>query len=256
MKQTIIFRGSVVFNKHPDNFLKESIEVLRNWFDGEVIVSTWKNQKEHVKNIKNIDKIILTDDPGPGPIQQLNRQIISYEAGLNEASNDLVMVTRTDFIHKKNIFHHLNDNPLQQNQFKIFKKKLLIGNMMSIDPSSQEVPNTFRLSDWFQVGLREDIENWGRIKNTISNMDLSNSGCTEKIWMTAVLKKNNYKNISPSDTSEIDKNFWDIVVNNFIIKNTKSTLHSYNMNWINQPEDLYCYISEELYNQKYNNILT
>ena len=68
--------------------------------------------------------------------------------------------------------------------------------MMSIDPSSQEVPNTFRLSDWFQVGLREDIENWGRIKNTISNMDLSNSGCTEKIWMTAVLKKNNYKNNS------------------------------------------------------------
>ena len=53
MKQTIIFRGSVVFDKHPDNFLKGSIEVLRNWFDGEVIVSTWKNQKEHVKNIKN-----------------------------------------------------------------------------------------------------------------------------------------------------------------------------------------------------------
>ena len=116
------------------------------------------------------------------------------------------MVTRTDFIHKKNIFHHLNDNPLQQNQFKIFKKKLLIGNMMSIDPSSQEVPNTFRLSDWFQVGLREDIENWGRIKNTISNMDLSNSGCTEKIWMTAVLKKNNYKRTRKYDLIYYNRN--------------------------------------------------
>ena len=218
MKQTIIFRGSVAFDKHPENFLKQSIEIIRTWFNGEIIVSTWKNQKDYLKNIKNIDKVILTDDPGPGPIQQLNRQIISYESGLDQASNDLVMVTRTDFIHKKDIFQYLDDNPLQQKEFKILKKKILIGNMMSIDPDSQEIPNTFRLSDWFQVGLREDIENWGRIKNTISNMDLSNSECTEKIWMTAFLRKNNYKNISPSETSEIDKNLWNIVVNIFIVK--------------------------------------
>jgi hypothetical protein len=250
MKNSVIFRGSLVYDKHPKNYLKESIKILREWFDGEVIVSTWKHQEKHLIGIDGIDKIVLSEDPREGPIQQLKRQIISYEKGLDVASGNLILVTRTDFIHRKNIFEYHNSLPKFDEKFKILKEKLLIGNMMSINPVSNELPNTFRLCDWFQLGNSEDINNWGRVYQTMINSNIDYN-CTEKNWFVYFLLKNNVKNIE-NNTYEIDSFYWDYILSNFVIKNTITTLNSHNMNWSFQPEKLDCYLTEEIYNNKYN----
>jgi len=251
MKKTVVFRGSVVFDKHPKNFLEESVKVLRAWFDDEVIVSTWEGQEKYLTKIDGIDKVVISKDPGPGPIQHLNRQVMSYENGVENANGDLVLVTRTDFMHFIDLFQFYGGQNKVDFRYKIFKSKLLIGNMMSINPLSYEVPNTYRLADWFQMGLKEDVANWGCISKQIKDKTFT-SPCTEKIWLTSCLSKNGLS-CTPEDTSAIDKDFWHYVISNFVIKNTKSTLKSINMNWINQPENLPSYITEELYNAHYDN---
>ena len=251
MRKTIIYRGSVVFDKHPKNFLKNSIKTLRTWFDGEVIVSTWDNQEKNLIGIDNIDKVIISKDPGEGPIQNFKRQVLSYQKGVESSTGDLILVTRTDVIHNKDIFKYINDCPKFNQNFKVFKNKLLIGNMMSINPLSNENPNTFRLSDWFHLGFRSDIENWGDIYDMITNNNTIYS-CTEKTWFIYFLIKNNIIEITETNTNSIDNLYWDYIISNFIIKNTRSTLNSFNMNWDFQPENLNSYITEKEYMNQYN----
>ena len=87
-KRSIIYRGSLFFDKRPEIFIKNSIESARKWFDGEIIVSTWKHQEKYLFGIDGIDKIVLTEDPGSGPIQQMNRQLISYMNGVENSNGD------------------------------------------------------------------------------------------------------------------------------------------------------------------------
>jgi hypothetical protein len=249
---SVVLRGSICYSTHPVSYIQDSIRSIRSWHDGEVIVSTWEGQEQFLKNVGGIDKIIISKDPGPGPIQHLRRQVISYENGINAAIGKKALVTRTDFVHHSNIFEHLDSEPLSlDHRFKIFQSRLVIGNMMCIDPRSAEIPNTFRLSDWFQAGNIEDIKNWGCVSHLIDTLDYSHFGCTEKAWFILFLIKNNISAISLRNTSSIDANYWDFILNNFIIKNTKSTLQSSNQNWSFQSEKLECYITEQLYDDMF-----
>lgn len=253
-KKSIVYRGSVIFPKHPKNFLKDSIEGVRKWFDGEIIVSTWKGQESHLININDIDKIILTDDPGFGPIQQINRQVISYTKGIEVSTGDEILVTRTDMCHDINIFDYLYLNTNKNKNLNVFNHKLVTGNMMTISPYSNEVVRDFRISDWFQCGTKEDIYKWGDIMGVLSLENIYGLECTEQIWSLCVLKKMFGNDIDLKNISNIKRFSWDYIINNFDIYNTKTTLKTINMNWDFQPEFIDCYLTEKDYKIMYNKL--
>jgi hypothetical protein len=254
MKKTIIFRGSICFEKHPENFLSSSIQECRKWFDGEIIISTWKGQEKFIGDIKGFDKVIFSDDPGPGPVQQINRQIISFKEGLKNTDSELILVTRTDVIHHTDMFNFFDIDTKCTDSLKIFEKKITIGNMMSILPDSNEHPSKFRLGDWFHLGLKKDLEKWSDIYDLVNSEQISGMSCTEQIWSLSVIKK--YLNLIPSvnDFSSVNERSWDYILNNFSIWNTKTDLKTINMNWSFQPEFLYSYIDRNYYLNKLKEI--
>ena len=80
-----------------DTSTQRAIDAVRSWHDGDIIVSTWKCESAFELG-GNVTRI-LTDDPGPGPIQNINRQIV----GLREATrkiddDDLVFKIRHDML--------------------------------------------------------------------------------------------------------------------------------------------------------------
>jgi len=254
-KRSIIYRGSLFFDKRPEIFIKHSIESARKWFDGEIIVSTWKHHEKHLLGIDGIDKVILTEDPGSGPIQQMNRQLTSYMKGVENSNGDEILVTRSDIAHDKNIFDFLYKNTKKNNIFNIFKNKIVVGNMMTISPSSNEKIKHFRINDWFHCGTKEDIFQLGDIKNTLLEQNTNGMDCTEQAWSLCLIKKYIDKNLNFQNFEEFYKNSLNYMVNNFDIYNTKTSLGVTNYNWYNQPEFLDCYITEEEFISIYNKIL-
>lgn len=257
MKQSVVVRGSLSYNKHPKNFIELVVNSIRSWFDGELILSTWEGQEKYLNNDLDIDKVVYSSDPGSGPIQHWQRQVVSYQNGLSVSSGDEIMVTRTDMVHKINPFQFLNTFQNSGSDLKVFDNKLVVSNMMTIRPDSNEYPNTFRVCDWMQVGSREDIFKWSDILNYILNLDLeklSEMNCTEKLWALSVLKNKYPDIIDIYDSSNIDEFAWDFIVNNFIVLDTKSMLGAINMNWHFQPEYLPCYLDHDTYIKLYDTV--
>lgn len=274
---SILLRGSICSGKRPVSFIKENIQSIRNWFDGELVLCTWKNQYDLLsKEVnKNIDKIILLEDPGSGFIQEYNRQLISFREGLNNCSEDVVMVARTDLRVTKNPFLIWDTIPSKNNgRMKIFDKRVLIGNMMTIKPDRTKPHNYFRTSDWIQLGQKKDLEKLcsvlptsiqlyeealrtklvhGHSYNMIDN-ELGDPG-TEQIWLISLIRQYLKVDIDLINYKKFElETAWDAILNNFCIKNTRSSLNAYNMNWTFQPEDLWCYLTEDEYNNKYTEI--
>jgi hypothetical protein len=251
--KSVVIRGAIKFPTHPISYIDEVVSSIRSWFDGELIISTWEDQREYLTNISGVDKIVYTKDPKEGPIQQWKRQAVSYRNGFLASSGDVVMVTRSDICHYKDPFSYLNKFRLKCNDdLNLFNHKLIVSNMMSIRPNSYEYPNTFRISDWFQIGYRADIDIWSNILHIIDEIDpeFGYVQCTEKLWLLSALKSK-YE-IDLKDSTNVDHLNFSAILNNFIILNTRSTLGAYNKNWEFQPEDLPCYITESDFVGAYN----
>jgi hypothetical protein len=76
--------------------------------------------------------------------------------------------------------------------------------------------------------------------------------CCEQLWNLCLIKKY-VTDIKFCDTTEINHNHWDYVLNNFLIGNTSSHLGALNKTWITQPEDMNFYITTDKYLYHYNN---
>lgn len=263
MKKSVVIRGSISYNDHPENFLDLVLDSIRSWFDGEIVLSTWKGQEKfitkHAENV--IDKFVYSEDPGEVDnfkLKHFKRQVLSYVNGFNESTGDLVMVTRPDIIFKKDLFQYIDTYPFSTDQLKVFEKKLVVSNMMTIRPDSDEFPNCFRVCDWYQVGHRQDIQQWANILDTALSLDTSrmtDMNCTETMWFLSVLK-NKFGDIVDIYEPSFDlKQFaWEAIVNNFIVMDTRTSLNAENMNWTFQPEYCSCYFNEVLYRDLYERI--
>jgi hypothetical protein len=258
MKQSIVIRGSISYERHPENYLNSVIGSIRSWFDGQIILSTWKEQEKYLDKFLEIDEVIFTEDPGSGPIQQWKRQVVSYQKGLEKATGDLVMVTRSDIAYHKNLFKYVDTFPNSTTDLKVFDKKLVISNMMTIRPDYDEIPNCFRVCDWIQIGYKNDIYKWSDVLEHVDSLDLSkitNMNCTESLWFLSVLKNKFGKLIDIYDSSNINNSAWEAIVNNFIVMDTRTSLNAENLNWKFLPEYGSCYFSESLYEQLYESII-
>lgn len=247
MKKSIIIRGKIFPHT------QETISSIRTWFDGEIILSTWIDQD--ISNLNGYDVLINTQDPGPGPIQQMKRQIVSYQEGLRACSGELLLVTRSDMVHYKDPFEHFGQLKNKNEVFRVFEERVIIGNMMSIHPErncpgEHEHQRYFRLNDWFQIGLKKDLEKWSSVLETVEQ-NINANICTEQFWFAGCLKKHFDSSIDLYNLRLYKEFLWLAILNNFRILNTKSTLKSINKNWEFQPENLICYLMEEEYNKKY-----
>jgi hypothetical protein len=247
MNNTIVIRGKIF------EHTQKTVNSIRTWFDGELILSTWEEQDTQ---ITGIDKLVTQRDPGPGPVQQAARQIYSYKAGLESASNDLIMVTRSDIVHNKNLFHFYNTLNQYDEKFKIFDSRLIVSNMMTINPekSHSHIPTEkdkyFRVCDWFQVGIKKDLFKWANVLDVFDRY--KNLGlCTEQLWFCGLIQENHFPILESNDIMKYKFLFWDYLINNFQIINMKTTGDAVNLNWQFQPENLGCYLMENEYNEKY-----
>lgn len=247
MKQSIVLRGSL------HNDINNIILLIRNWFDGEIVICTWKTEQNKIKNFYElVDKIHFIDDPGAGPIQNIKRQMKSFQEGLDVSTGDEILISRADMLFHKNIFSFLYKNKQQNEKFCFVDDKIIIGNIMTINPLSNEIPNTYRISDWFHCSTKKSLEKMvcgiDLVFNANENLINEYKLCTEKLWIHSILSK--LFDVDLYDSSQYDKHFWDLLYNNFILLNSISTLNTENLKYKNQPENLSCYITEYNYNCK------
>jgi hypothetical protein len=259
--RSVVIRGSIAFDKRPDVYIQQVVDSIRSWHTGELVLSTWSNQQHAIQGLYGIDKVVCSDDPGEGPIQQFLRQAQSYYYGVMHCAGSEILVTRTDIMHFRDLFELRNTYPRKTNaNISAFTEKLLIGNMMTIKPGSEIDISTYRANDWFQVGIREDILKWASVFEDIKHLDINrihelrNSGsiCTENLWFKMLLKK--YVNPNIDITEWPDHIALNALIDNFEVMNTITTARAINLNWTFQPQRLGCYLSEEEYRDAYNTL--
>ena len=185
----------------------------------------------------------------------MKRQIVSYKNGLESANGEVILVTRSDMVHYTDPFYFFGKLQNKNEIFRIFEERIVIGNMMTIHPDRNCPGETneqryFRMNDWFQVGLKIDLEKWCNVLDIVEQ-NLSANICTEQFWFAGCLKKYFDDSIDLNNLQKYKNFLWLSIVNNFRVLNTKSTLKAVNKNWENQPENLICYLMEHEYNNKF-----
>lgn len=270
MKKSILLRGRIAdeFNL-PNryggvrlNHIQDSINTIRKWFDQEIIISTWKGQEKYLTNISGVDKIIFLDEPDNGPVGYIKKQIYSLNEGLKHVSGDMILESRCDIIFNKNIFDSYIDLPYNNSNYKIFDRRILTCSHMSINPDKfDDGPKYFRISDWFHLGFKKDLEKLSDIFDVLNEIpneivvphpwfQFNNCTCCEQFWNLCLIKKN-IKDIKFCDISEIKHNHWDYLLNNFLVFNTFSDLGAINKTWEKQPENMDFYITKNEYMNYY-----
>jgi hypothetical protein len=262
---SILLRGGIAFDRRPTSFVRETIPSLRKWFDGQLVVSTWKGHEHHLEGLeKEIDVLVVSEDPGPGFIQSYNRQLISYDVGLKACVGELVFACRADFDIRTDPFGCWQQLPKKNNGFmQVFQERVIAGNMMSLPPQDNRAAETyFRISDWFQLGTRADLEKWCSVLDTskmlyqqfLGSPDISTKEYrsevfgTEQVWFISLLNKYVDAGLNLINYHQYDSRIaWCALMNNFYILNSRSTLNAHNLNWNFQPEFHPEYLTEDGY---------
>ena len=134
--------------------------------DAEIILSSWENSD--VEDLKSFcDKIILSKDPGGfkfgrgEDLNNLKRQLISTQAGLNECNRKYILKFRTDLVLKNNNILKYNNKLKRINKFKLFQNRILTNDIYTfkyITDGTNKCFYPFQISDWWHFGLSEDIK--------------------------------------------------------------------------------------------------
>lgn len=264
---SILIRGSIAYEKYPTAFVQETIPLIRKWFGGQLVVSTWKGQEHHLRGLEGmIDDVVLSDDPGFGCIQSYDRQLISSKAGVERCSGDLIFVARADFMVKNDPFLLWNRVPASRgSHMAVFENRIIVGNMMTISPNKAEPKiSNFRPSDWIQMGTKSDLLKWSGVLEQSHQLYSAATGLTdlttseyksetygsEQLWLISLLNKYVSKDITLSNYWLCDPyDVWCALINNFAVFNTRSTIGAYNLNWGFQPEFHPWYMTEDEYFQ-------
>lgn len=158
---------------------------LRSIFpEAELILSTWKNSET---SDLNADKIVFSEDPGAvvvdkiaGTLNNVNRQIISTQAGIKAATRPYILKTRTDILFENAdflfYFGKYDDIPSPY-----FKNRLLICNYYTRNPRIFSA--CFHPSDWIVFGNGIDVKNYYKNIPTMTRKD--------ETWFSYHSKKSN-----------------------------------------------------------------
>lgn len=129
--------------------------------ESEIILSCWEG--EDISEII-VNKIILNKDPGTdiqnkhsGIMNNINRQIVSTIAGIEQATGKFVLKMRTDICLLGTEFLQEYDGyPKRTDEMRYFNNRLMICSYYSRNPRIIDVP--YHYSDWICFGLKEDVK--------------------------------------------------------------------------------------------------
>ena len=161
---SIILQGAIDVQNTP-----LCISSIRKIFhDAVIIVSTWEGAE--VSSLKP-DRLLLNKDPGgfkdkmlPKFTNNLLRQLVSTQNALEVVNTKYTLKMRTDLLLKSSHFLNYYDMfPEYDKNYKIYNHKIIslsyfFKRFLSDGKSKMYMPVPFRMSDWFQFGLTEDIK--------------------------------------------------------------------------------------------------
>ena len=216
--------------------------------DSEIILSTWESENF---DASLVDKVIRSKDPGATfatvdctrPFN-LNRQIISSKNGIDIATKKYVLKCRSDLYFESDNFLKCWDKfPKTQEEFRVFKHKVIIPSLYTIEAESNGKVShftPFHISDWCCFGLKEDIQLLFDIpvinQEEFSHYFLYNKKIKDypilwlnhRLWQFPpeqyfglALAKKKFPNITMSNTLDNEKISYEFnckfLVNNFIV---------------------------------------
>lgn len=182
---TVVFQGSLkidLLGSGQDNgsdFLYNVARTRAAYPQASIILSTWDNLPlpAHLDTAEKlgIDKLILSPDPGGLPNikfghddpNNVNRQIVSSQAGLRAVITPYAIKLRTDsFLLSDNLLH-VYDSYQQQldeaNNTHLREKNhyapIIVPHLFTIDPEVYE-HMAYHVSDWAQFGQTADLQEY------------------------------------------------------------------------------------------------
>ncbi|OLA74638.1 MAG: hypothetical protein BHW62_03155 [Acinetobacter sp. CAG:196_36_41] len=190
---SVIVQGAI--NK---NETIKCLQSIRHYLPGaEIILSTWEGS-----NITDLDydNLILSKDPGAAIIEKsaqkvvynnINRQLLSTQAGLEKASRRYAMKVRSDLILTSDRFLDYFDKfQARTDNYTLFNRKIIVPALFTrfnikCDNLYERVKIPFHVSDWWLFGLRGDL-----------NTYFSNTKLAEEPYFTEYFTKeeNKHKN--------------------------------------------------------------
>lgn len=146
---------------------KKCLASIRKYLpESEIILSTWKGS---VTDRFDFDILLLNDDPLSFPCDSLsysipnniNRQLISTQAGIERASRKYILKFRTDFYLKSNSFiEYFGKYEKYNTNWRFFDERILICSLYSRNPrlSFSNLRMAYCPSDFFAFGLADDVK--------------------------------------------------------------------------------------------------
>ena len=132
-----------------DTWTQQAINAVRIWHSGEIVVSTW--DCPNVFELTGDVTRVLPMDPGPGPIQNINRQVVGLRAAADlVADDDLVFKIRNDMLCPKDPKPYFELEPCCD----------MFSHKVGISRHGTRCPVAFPwfIGDWIWFGLGQDIK--------------------------------------------------------------------------------------------------
>jgi WavE lipopolysaccharide synthesis len=204
--------------------------VRRHMPDAQLILSTFTNSDT---NDLPYDELVLSEDPGPLDLGDLNRmvpntnrQIISTCAGLARAERPYALKMRYDLvlggIDFLEYFGRFNE---RHPDWCLLRQRVVTATSISLD-ARKACAAPFAPSDWFHFGLREDVRNLWQIplippKSAVPGAPPLQShrySAEQHIWVSFLRKHDHIDFAHVNDTSHDAVALTDLtIVNNLVL---------------------------------------
>jgi len=263
---SVVMQGPIL--GRPDDALENQLtrrcaESVRKFLPGaELILSTWEGG-----NVQGIEYDVLLKSEDPGTVKSycekntnLNRQLVSTQAGLKAATRSYVFKMRTDTVLTGNAFINLFEAfPRRATSHQIFSQRVLCWNMFTKNPARSRI-GCYHTSDILSFGLANDIrllwdipiylrsedelkeDEWKMKQETVRETPISYQVAEQYIWLQCINKKVPAclpKQITPTEAALSDL----YLANNFIVLDTTQ----YGIEWKNAAS-----INRTLWSETYN----
>ena len=217
---TFCIQGPVAVGPEGENQTLNLLQSIRRFFPGSpVILSTWVGQP-----IEGFDscRIVFSSDPGSGlriagasELNNINRQIRSTRAGLDEVRTEYAVKLRSDLLFHKGLLARLLPRlpKTTGGSLAIFERYVLVLDRLTFDPRKKENP-VLHVTDMFQAGLTSDLksywsqpfiseedERWFLKEPAVSNGHLPRFRAEQYFWKNLVASRTSFE-LESSETRE------------------------------------------------------
>jgi len=157
---------SVIVQGPVNPYTRDALVRIRTHFSGsELILSTWEGCDT---SGLTFDKLIMSHDPGAvacevggRTLNNINRQLVSTNAGLCAASRDFALKTRSDILFKSGkILNYLGMFSKRNPEWCFLRDRVIVNSVFSrvcFYVGKKKTPCLFHPSDWIFLGLTADI---------------------------------------------------------------------------------------------------